>query len=46
MGSTVEDLMKQLTTGDTLSTLAKSAGTDATTTKSTLEMGLPLLMGQ
>ena len=41
----VEGLMKQLTSGDTLSFIGKKVGTDDKGVKSTLEMGLPLLLG-
>jgi hypothetical protein len=45
MSSIVEGLMKQLTSGDTLSLIGKKAGADDKSVKSTLEMGFPLLLG-
>jgi hypothetical protein len=45
MSSIVGDLMKQLTSGDTLSLIGKKAGADDKSVKSTLEMGLPMLLG-
>jgi hypothetical protein len=45
MSSIVEGLMKQLTSGDTLSFIGKKVGADNKSVKSTLEMGLPLLLG-
>jgi hypothetical protein len=37
--------MKQLTSGDNLSVIGKKVGADDKSVKSTLEMGLPLLLG-
>jgi hypothetical protein len=45
MSSIVEGLMKQSTSGDTLSLIGKKAGADDQSVKSTLGMGLPLLLG-
>lgn len=45
MDSIVEGLLGQLTSGDNLSSISKKAGTDDKSTKSVLEMGLPLLLG-
>jgi len=45
MSSIVTDLMKQITTGNNLSTIAKSVGGDEKGVQSALSMGLPLLMG-
>jgi len=45
MDSIVETLMKQLTTNDNLSAIAKSVGGDETGVQSALSMGLPLLLG-
>lgn len=45
MDSIVGDLMGQLTSGDNLSSISNKAGTDEKSTKSVLEMGLPLLLG-
>jgi hypothetical protein len=45
MDSIVEGLMKQIVSGDNLSLMSKKAGTDDKSTKSALEMGLPLLLG-
>lgn len=45
MDSIVEGLMKQLTSGDNLSVIGKKVGADDESVKSTLEMGLPLLLG-
>ena len=45
MDSIVEGLMGQLLSGDNLSLMSKKVGTDDKSTKSALEMGLPLLLG-
>ena len=45
MDSIVEGLMKQMISGDNLSVMSKNVGADEKSTKSALEMGLPLLMG-
>lgn len=45
MSSIVEGLMKQSTSGDTLSLIGKRAGADDQSVKSTLGMGLPLSLG-
>jgi hypothetical protein len=45
MDSIVEGLMKQLVSGDNLSLMSKNVGVDDKSTKSVLEMGLPLLLG-
>jgi hypothetical protein len=45
MDSLVEGLMKQMMTGDNLSLMSKKVGADEKSTKSALEMGLPLLLG-
>jgi hypothetical protein len=45
MDSIVEDLMKQLVSGDNLSLMSNKVGADDKSTKSALEMGLPLLLG-
>lgn len=45
MDSIVEGLLGQLTSGDNLSSISNKAGTDDKSTKSVLEMGLPLLLG-
>jgi len=44
MDSIVEGLMKQMISGDNLSVMSKNVGADEKSTKSALEMGLPLLM--
>lgn len=44
MGSIVEDLMKQVTTGNNLSTIAKSVGGNEKGVQSALSMAIPLLM--
>ncbi|HJX55373.1 MAG TPA: DUF937 domain-containing protein [Methanoregula sp.] len=41
----VADLMKQVTTGDNLSTISKSVGGDGKAVQSALSMGLPMIMG-
>ncbi len=43
--SIVNDLTKQLTSGDNLALISNKAGTDEKSAKSVLEMGLPLLLG-
>ena len=45
MDSLVEGLMKQMISGDNLSLLSNKVGADEKSTKSALEMGLPLLLG-
>jgi hypothetical protein len=45
MDSMVEGLMKQLMSGDNLSLMSNKVGADEKSTKSALEMGLPLLLG-
>jgi OOP family OmpA-OmpF porin len=45
MASIVEDLMKQVTTGDNLSAISKSVGGDEKAVQSALGMGLPMIMG-
>lgn len=45
MDSMVESLMKQLMSGDNLSLMSNKVGADEKSTKSALEMGLPLLLG-
>jgi OOP family OmpA-OmpF porin len=45
MASIVEDLMKQVTTGDNLSVISKSVGGDEKGVQSALGMGLPMIMG-
>jgi OOP family OmpA-OmpF porin len=45
MASIVEDLMKQVTTGDNLSMISKSVGGDQKGVQSALGMGLPMVMG-
>ncbi|MDD1741502.1 MAG: DUF937 domain-containing protein, partial [Methanothrix sp.] len=45
MDSIVEGLMKQMMSGDNLSRLSNTVGADEKSTKSALEMGLPLLLG-
>jgi len=45
MDSIVENLLKQVTTGNNLSTIAKSVGGDEKGVQSALGMALPLLMG-
>jgi hypothetical protein len=45
MSSIVEDLMKQVGTGDNLSAISKSAGGDEKGVQSALGMGLPMIMG-
>ena len=45
MDSMVEGLMKQLMSGDNLSLMSSKVGADEKSTKSALEMGLPLLLG-
>lgn len=45
MESMVEDLMKQLMSGDNLSLMSKQVGADEKTTTSALKMGLPLILG-
>ena len=45
MDSIIENLMKELASGDNLSALSKSVGGDDKTVKSALGMGLPLLLG-
>lgn len=45
MNSIVEGLMKQMMSGDNLSRLSNTIGADEKSTKSALEMGLPLLLG-
>lgn len=45
MESMVEGLMKQLLSGDNLSLMSNKIGADDKSTKSALEMGLPLLLG-
>jgi hypothetical protein len=45
MESVVEGLMKQLMSGDSLALMSNKVGADDKSVKSTLEMGLPLLLG-
>ncbi len=45
MDSLVEGLMKQMISGDNLSLMSNALGSDEKSTKSALEMGLPLLLG-
>lgn len=45
MESVVEGLMKQLMSGDSLALMRNKVGADDKSVKSTLEMGLPLLLG-
>ena len=45
MSSIVEGLMKQLTSGDAISVIGRKAGADDKSVKSTMEMGLPMLLG-
>ncbi|HPC90022.1 MAG TPA: DUF937 domain-containing protein [Methanothrix sp.] len=45
MDSIVEGLMKQMMSGDNLSVMSNNIGADEKSTKSALEMGLPLLLG-
>lgn len=45
MSSIIDGLMKQLTSGNNLSLMSEKAGADEESVKSTLEMGLPLLLG-
>lgn len=45
MDSIVENLMAQLVSGENLSLLSNKVGADEKSTKSALEMGLPLLLG-
>ncbi|MDD1655267.1 MAG: DUF937 domain-containing protein [Methanomicrobiales archaeon] len=45
MVSIVEDLMKQVATGDNLSAISKAVGGDQNAVKSALGMGLPLIVG-
>ena len=45
MESVVEGLMKQLMSGDSLALMSNKVGADYKSVKSTLEMGLPLLLG-
>jgi hypothetical protein len=45
MVSIIDELMKQVTTGNNLSTIATSVGGDEKGVQSVLSMGLPLLMG-
>jgi len=45
MDSIVENLMKQVGTGDNLSAIAKSVGGDEKGVQSALSMGLPMIMG-
>jgi len=45
MDSIVEGLMKQMMSGDNLSVMSNNVGADERSTKSALEMGLPLLLG-
>jgi hypothetical protein len=45
MESIIENLMKQVATGNNLSSIAKSVGGDEKGVQSALSMGLPLLMG-
>jgi hypothetical protein len=45
MDSIVEGLMKQIVSGDNLSLMSNKVGADDKSTKSALEMGLPLLLG-
>ena len=45
MDSMVEGLMKQFMSGDNLSLMSNKVGADEKSTKSALEMGLPLLLG-
>jgi len=45
MDSLVEGLMKQMISGDNLSLMSKTLGSDEKSTKTALEMGLPLLLG-
>ena len=45
MSLMIEGLMKNLTSGDNLSLIGKKVGADDKSVKSTLEMGLPLLLG-
>jgi len=44
MDSIVEGLMKQMMSGDNLSVMSNNIGADEKSTKSALEMGLPLLL--
>ncbi len=41
----VGDLMKQVATGDNLSTISKSVGTDEKGVQSVMSMGLPMILG-
>ena len=41
----VADLMKQVATGDNLSMISKSVGSDEKSVQSALGMGLPMIMG-
>lgn len=45
MDSLIEGLMKQMMSGDNLSLMSNKVGADEKSTKSALEMGLPLLLG-
>jgi hypothetical protein len=45
MDAITENLMKQLASGNHLSTISKSVGGDENAVKSALSMGLPLIMG-
>jgi len=45
MDSIIENLMKELASGDNFSALSKSAGGNDKAVKSALGMGLPLLLG-
>jgi len=41
----IADLMKQVATGDNLSLISKSVGSDEKSVQSALDMGLPMIMG-
>ncbi len=45
MSGIFDSVMKQLTSGDALSAIGQKAGADEASVKSTLNMGLPMLLG-